>query len=131
MFRIRPESGEPIYEQLMRQIKHGVTTGVLKPGAQLPTVRDLAAELVINPNTVARAYRELERDGLIESTAGRGSFVKFAPPRLHKEERKRRLQPFIDHLIAEGLALNFPIDELLEFIEEIARGSGGASGRKR
>ena len=121
MFRIRPESGEPIYEQLMRQIKHSITTGALRSGDQLPTVRELAGELVINPNTVARAYRELEREGLLESTTGRGTFVKISPPKLLREERRRRLQPFLDQLISEGRALNFTMEELLNMFEETLR----------
>jgi DNA-binding transcriptional MocR family regulator len=70
MFHVRPESGEPIYCQLMRQIKHAVTSGVMNPGDQMPTVRDLAARLVINPNTVARACRELVREGVLTATQG-------------------------------------------------------------
>lgn len=118
MFRIRAESGEPIYEQLVRQVKHAIMTGALKTGEQLPPVRELAAQLVINPNTVARAYRELERAGLLESTTGRGTFVKFAPPKLFREERRRRLQPFLDQLVAEATALNFSTEDLKDQLEE-------------
>jgi GntR family transcriptional regulator len=118
LFRVTPQSGEPIYEQLMRQIKHAIATGALKQGDQLPTVRELAAKLVINPNTVSRSYRELERDGLLETTAGRGSFVKISPPRMFREERKKRLQPFLQQLIAEGRVLNFTDDELNELLRE-------------
>jgi DNA-binding transcriptional regulator YhcF (GntR family) len=118
VFHTRPQSGEPIYEQLVRQVKHAITTGALKSGAQMPTVRELAAELVINPNTVARAYRELEQAGLLESTVGRGTFVKFSPPRIFREERRKRLQPYIDQLIAEARVLNFTMKELQEQIEE-------------
>lgn len=118
MFRVTPQSGEPIYEQLIRQIKHAIATGALKQGDQLPTVRELAAKLVINPNTASRAYRELERQGLLETTAGRGSFVKISPPKLFRDERKKRLQPFVQQLIAEGRALSFTDDELIELLRE-------------
>jgi GntR family transcriptional regulator len=118
LFRVTPQSGGPIYEQLMRQIKHGIATGALKQGDQLPTVRELAAKLVINPNTVSRAYRELEREGLLETTAGRGSFVKISPPKMFREERKKRLQPFLQQMIAEGRVLNFSDDELIELLRE-------------
>jgi GntR family transcriptional regulator len=118
LFRVTPQSGEPIYEQLIRQIKHAIATGALKQGEQLPTVRELAAQLVINPNTASRAYRELERQGLLETTAGRGSFVKISPPKLFREERKKRLQPFVQQLIAEGRALSFTDDELIELLRE-------------
>ncbi len=118
MFRVTPQSGEPIYEQLIRQIKHAIVTGAVKQGDQLPTVRELAAKLVINPNTVSRAYRELEREGLVETTAGRGSFVKIAPPKLFREERKKRLQPFLQQLVAEARVLNFTDEELMELLRE-------------
>ncbi len=70
MFHVQPASGEPLYLQLIRQIKNAIATGALAPGEQLPTVRHLASELVINPNTVARAYRELEHGGLLEECRG-------------------------------------------------------------
>ena len=116
MFHVRPDAGEPIYAQLIRQIKHDVATGVLAPGAQLPTVRQLAGDLVVNPNTVARAYRELEHEGLLEGVPGRGSFVTYGRSPLRDEERRRRLQPFIDQLRAEGYALGYRADELVELV---------------
>jgi GntR family transcriptional regulator len=75
LFRPNPSSGVPIYLQLMEQVKHGIETGALRPGEQLPGIRPLAEELVINPNTVAKAYRELEHDGVIELRQGAGAFV--------------------------------------------------------
>ncbi len=75
LFRPNPSSGVPIYLQLMEQVKHGIETGALRPGEQLPGIRPLAEELVINPNTVAKAYRELEHEGLIELRHGAGAFV--------------------------------------------------------
>jgi GntR family transcriptional regulator len=74
-FRPNPSSGVPIYLQLMEQVKHAVETGALQPGDQLPGIRPLAEELVINPNTVAKAYRELEHAGVIELRHGSGAFV--------------------------------------------------------
>jgi len=75
LFRPNPSSGVPIYLQLMEQVKHSVETGALRPGEQLPGIRPLAETLVINPNTVAKAYRELEHEGVIELRHGAGAFV--------------------------------------------------------
>jgi GntR family transcriptional regulator len=73
---VDPRSGVPIYLQVIEQIKRSVAIGILQAGEQLPTVKQLALDLTINPNTVAKAYRELERDGVIETAPGRGSFVR-------------------------------------------------------
>jgi GntR family transcriptional regulator len=75
LLRVNPSSGVPIYLQLMEQVKHSIETGALRPGEQLPGIRPLAEELVINPNTVAKAYRELEHEGVIELRHGAGAFV--------------------------------------------------------
>ena len=80
LLRPNPSSGTPIYLQLIDQVKHAIETGALRPGEQLPGIRPLAEALVINPNTVAKAYRELEHQGAIELRHGAGAFVK-APPR--------------------------------------------------
>ncbi|MBV8363184.1 MAG: GntR family transcriptional regulator [Candidatus Eremiobacteraeota bacterium] len=76
VFTVDPRSGVPIYLQLIEQVKRLVAVGALAPGEQLPTVKQLALDLTINPNTVARAYRELERDAVIETSPGRGSFIR-------------------------------------------------------
>lgn len=73
---VDPRSGVPMYLQLIEQVKRSVALGVLQTGEQLPTVKQLALDLTINPNTVARAYRDLERESVIETAAGRGSFVR-------------------------------------------------------
>ena len=79
LLRPNPSSGVPIYLQLMEQVKHSIETGALRPGEQLPGIRPLAEELVINPNTVAKAYRELEHEGVIELRQGAGAFVSGNP----------------------------------------------------
>jgi GntR family transcriptional regulator len=75
LFRLNPSSGVPLYVQLMEQVKHAVETGALRPGDQLPTIRALAQELVMNSNTVVRAYRELEHEGIVELRHGLGVFI--------------------------------------------------------
>lgn len=122
MFRVLPSSGEPIYQQLRRQVKHAVATGSLKEGERMPTVRDLADRLRVNPNTVARAYRELEGDGVLVSTRGRGTFVEARTETLLKSERDRRIQPFVEQLLAEGRALGFTRKELVALVR--ATGAG-------
>ena len=84
LFKPNPSSGVPIYHQLMEQVKHSVETGALRPGEQLPGIRPLAEALVINPNTVAKAYRELEHAGLVQARPGIGTFVRrsLAPANL-------------------------------------------------
>jgi GntR family transcriptional regulator len=89
LLRPNPASGVPIYLQLMEQVKHAIETGALRPGEQLPGIRPLAEELVINANTVAKAYRELEHEGVIELRHGAGAFVSAAS-RPKKETEKLR-----------------------------------------
>lgn len=89
LFRPNPSSGVPIYLQLMEQVKHAIETGALRPGEQLPGIRPLAEELVVNPNTVAKAYRELEHEGVIELRQGAGAFVS-ARARAQKQTDKLR-----------------------------------------
>src|SRR5918998_978276 len=107
LFRPNPSSGVPIYLQLMEQVKHGIETGALRPGDQLPGIRPLAEELVINPNTVAKAYRELEHEGVIELRHGAGAFVagtavaKKVTGRLR--EAQATVSAAVDRLRARGL----------------------------
>ena len=89
IFRPNPSSGVPIYLQLMEQVKHSIETGALRPGDQLPGIRPLAEELVINPNTVAKAYRELEHEGILELRHGAGAFVSGAAREKKLTERLR------------------------------------------
>ena len=113
--RVSATSGEPIYVQLVRQVKLAIAGGSLAAGDRLPSVRALASSLVINPNTVARAYRMLEQEGLVESAAGRaGSFVAANPHALGAVERRRRLQPFIDRLVEESRSMGMTDDDVEE-----------------
>lgn len=113
MFRVQPESGEPLYRQLIRQIEHAVATGLVEPGEKLPTVREMAGELVVNPNTVARAYRELEARGLLSTERGRGTFVVDRPPELSREARREKLRSHVERLVTEALLLRVPPDEVV------------------
>ena len=107
IFRPNAASGVPIYLQLMEQVKHAIETGALRVGDQLPGIRPLAEELVINPNTVAKAYRELEHDGVIELRHGAGAFVTGAAREKKLTDRLRAGQAIVaaamDKLRARGV----------------------------
>ena len=108
----------PIYKQVTDQVWQAVATGKLGVGDQLPSVRALAEELVVNPNTIARAYSDLMRDGLLESRAGRGLFITQKRKVFTHEEGWRRLEPLLDAAIGEGMALDFTHEELAEAFEK-------------
>lgn len=129
-WHVNPHSGVPLYVQIEEQVKTAIASGVLEEGDRLPTVRELALELTINPNTVARAYRELERAGFIDTTPGRGTFVKAvkAPP-MSEEERRRRLSSVVDVMLTEARALGFDEDDVVEAVRSALRGRTGADGR--
>src|SRR4030095_9596086 len=95
LFRPNPSSGVPIYLQLMEQVKHAVDTGALRPGDQLPGIRPLAEELVINPNTVAKAYRDVEHEGVIELRHGSGAFVTAGTGRRKQTDKIRAAQDIV------------------------------------
>src|ERR1700737_4749124 len=93
-FQLNPKSGVPIYRQIQDLIRYGVASGLLSPGEQLPTVRALAVELAVNPNTVIKAYTELERQGIVTTEQGSGTFVARPPaPVISESERKGKLAP--------------------------------------
>ena len=99
LLKPNPSSGVPIYLQLMEQVRHAIETGALKAGEQLPSIRPLAEELVINPNTVAKAYRELEHEGVIELRQGAGAFVSHKATTTEDAERLKAAQT----LVAQGI----------------------------
>lgn len=111
-------SNLPIFRQIVEQIRLAVATGKLSPGQQLPSVRTLAERLVVNPNTVAKAYGELAREGVIDSQQGRGVFV--AEPRqiYTNAERLRRIEPLLQALVNESLVLGFSPSEVVELINQ-------------
>lgn len=130
-FHLDPSSGLPIYRQLVDQVKQAVVGGVLKPGDRLPSVRDLAVDLAINPHTVAKAYQELEREGVITVPRGKGAFIAelgegALPPR---HEREALLGASIERLVAEAYRLQFPPSEVLQRVQE--RLADGAKPAKK
>ena len=111
----------PLYRQIADQIRRAVATGQLLPGEQLPSVRVLAEELVINPNTVARTYADLIRDGLLEAQRAKGVFVAQSRPVYTRFERLRKLDFKLEEFVNEGLVLGFSPDELLAVLEKKLR----------
>ena len=120
-FRLNASSGVPLYVQLMEQVKHAVETGALRPGDQLPTIRALAQELVMNSNTVVRAYRELEYDGLLETHQGTGTFISEQKIPRAGDERQRQLGQIVSDAIARAGAAGFTVQELLERLRVTAQ----------
>jgi GntR family transcriptional regulator len=131
-FSISPGTGSPIFRQIVDQVRLAVVSGRLAPGTQLPSVRALAERLVVNPNTVAKAYGELSREGIIDGQQGRGVFI--AEPRqiYTNAERSRRVEPFLEALANEGVALGFTSEELLESLRRrLAKMDVPASSRRK
>jgi GntR family transcriptional regulator len=120
-FFIDTASRAPIYQQLVRQVREAVARGGLKADERLPSVRQLSQDLVVNPNTVARAYTELERDGILVSRPGLGIFVAQPGTELTKAARDRRLRDQLDLLLTEAVHLGFSADEVVRLVGQRVR----------
>jgi GntR family transcriptional regulator len=118
LLHVNPSSGVPIYLQIEGQVKQAVAAGALKPPDTLPSVRKLAADLGINPNTVARAYQNLERDGVISAVPGGGTYVADDVPGLLKTEKLRRLRPHARQIAVEGRQLRLTPEEIVKLVQE-------------
>jgi GntR family transcriptional regulator len=125
LIRVNPSSGLPLYLQIQAQVKNAIAAGALKAGDPLPSVRKLASDLRINPNTVARAYLDLDRDGVIRTVPGGGTFVADGNPGLLKAERVRRLRPLARQVAVEGKQLRLPPEEVLALVQEELDSLGG------
>ena len=133
LLRPNPSSGVPIYLQLMEQVKHAVETGALRPGEQLPSIRPLAEELVVNPNTIAKAYRELEHEGVIELRQGAGAFVSDKAPTKKDADKLRAAQATVAGAIEKLRARGVTDEEIRRLVEAELSGvykSGGHSAAK-
>ena len=111
-------AGTPIYRQIIDQVRLGVATGALRPGQAMPSVRSLAERLVVNPNTVVKAYAELVRDGVLEAQQGMGFFVAEKRQIYSKAERLRRLRLAVDDFIHEAVFLDFRAEEIRKVVDE-------------
>jgi GntR family transcriptional regulator len=114
-------SGVPVYRQIMDQVRGGVACGALTPGDQLPTMRQLAVDLAINPNTVVRAYRELELGGLLETHQGTGTFISAQKMKHSNAQRERQLEQIVGDSVARAGAAGFTLDELIDELRDMAR----------
>ena len=112
-------SGVPVYRQIIDQVLGGISTASLKPGDQLPTVRQLAVDLAINPNTVVRAYRELEIRGVLATQQGTGTFITDKQPEKNDLERPRRVAQLVGELLAKAGTEGITMQELLDYFNEL------------
>lgn len=119
-FRLDLHSGVPVYRQIIDQVRGGIASGVLGVGDQLPTVRQLAVDLSINPNTVAKAYRELELGGVLETHQGTGTFISTQKMRGADEERSRQLSQIVAESVARAGAIGFTVGDLIEELKDLA-----------
>ena len=120
---VDPQDRTPIYAQLERALRAAIATGRLGVGDQLPTVRQLAVELSLNANTVARVYTELERAGILETRRGVGTFVTATPAKAHPpKQHERRLRTFVTRLLADASAAGFTLDDLLDSLQAHRKG---------
>ncbi|WP_042357196.1 GntR family transcriptional regulator [Bacillus rubiinfantis] len=124
MFELDMRSRKPIYEQLVDKMKELIMNEMLKPDEQLPSVRTLATELTINPNTIQKAYRELESQGFIYSVKGKGSFVN-PNPKIKDTEKLKNVLEELERLILEALFLGIPASDLIQLIEDLDALKGG------
>ena len=118
IFSLSPSHPMPLYAQLTRAIQFAIATGKLRIGEQLPTVRQLAVELRVNANTVAKVYAELERSGVLETRRGVGTFVSarhFAAS--HRDDHEKHLNQLVDRFLEEASAMGFSLDDLLDQLQ--------------
>ena len=119
-FALNTKSGVPIYRQIQDQIRYGIASGQLRPGEQLPTVRALAVDLAVNPNTVIRAYTELERQGILTTEQGSGTFVAEMPgPDLPADEREAKLEALCAEFLGQAARYGFSAGDVLGAVQKL------------
>jgi GntR family transcriptional regulator len=117
-FYIDPASGVPFYRQIIDQIKYAIARGELRPGDQLPTVRQLAVDLAINPNTVGKAYSRLEILGILQTQQGSGTFISPQKVEVSELERQEKLDTLCREFISSAASYGFTLDELIEALHD-------------
>ena len=126
-FRLDSHSGVPVFRQIIDQVQAGIATGSLGYGDQLPTVRQVAVDLEINPNTVLRAYREMEIRGIVDSQQGMGTFIASRKMEQSKAERERALSQLVSEFASRAGAGGFTLQELINALRDVQP----EAGRKR
>ncbi len=116
---IDPKSGVPLYRQIIESVQFAIARGDLGPGDRLPTVRQLAVDLQVNPNTVIRAYREMELGGVLDTQQGSGTFVTDERPQIDALERRRMLDQILTELLARASGYGFTLDEVLDGLRQL------------
>lgn len=119
MFFIDKNSGKPYYEQIVLSIKEAIVQHVLEPGEQLPSVRELASQLMMNPNTISKAYKLLETQNVIVTVKGKGTFVKEVEEGFRDERQIHHLKKQLENITIEAAYLNVSIEEMKQWLEEI------------
>lgn len=120
-FRLDQHSGVPVYRQLIDQVQAATATGQLRSGDQLPTIRGVAVDLAINPNTVSRAYREMELRGMLDTQQGTGTFIAEKPVERSGAERRRQMAQLVTEFVARAGASGFTVGDLQEALHELSR----------
>jgi GntR family transcriptional regulator len=115
---INMADGVPIYRQIVNQVKYLVASGLIQPGEELPPIRTLALQLRVTPNTIVKAYGELEISGVVHKRRGAGTYVSEGRLQIARRERQRIIEQRIDALLAEAHQLNFTADDILQLIRE-------------
>jgi len=118
-FRLDGHSGVPVYRQLIDQVQGAIATGALQPGDQLPTVRLVAVELTINPNTVLRAYREMEIRGILDTQQGTGTFIADRQTEPTQEERERQLSQLVGEFVSRAGSAGLTVTELIDALQQL------------
>lgn len=118
LFQIDPHSGVPVYRQIMDQVRYHLAAGALVPGAQLPSIRELARALAVNPATIVKAYTELEHENILDLQRGRGAFIHPDPPTMQPEQRRQRLRDLAVQMTVEARQMGAADDEVRSAVED-------------
>ncbi|WP_216828191.1 GntR family transcriptional regulator [Alkalihalobacterium elongatum] len=127
LLRIDPKSNVPLYEQIIMQIKELRAKGIILANEKLPSVRELSSQIVINPNTVSKAYKELERQGIIVTIRGKGTFVAEGENIEASEKEREKMKKSLEQLVIDSVYLGITKEELQQWIDDLYKVIGGES----